>query len=162
VTYSVRTNLSWLKPTPRTKTFLSLLGVVLAVNILCSSVLWPVQVLGNSMEPNFDHGTHHYVNKLAYWSEKPKRGDVVTLRVRPGEVFIKRVVGLPGETVGFKDGKLVINGEIFPEYYTDKTMPWQFESVKVRENCYFVIGDNRATSVLGVIPSDRILGKVVF
>jgi signal peptidase I len=159
---SVRVNHSWLSTTSRTRTFAALLGFILLVHIVCSSVFWPVQVQGNSMEPNFDNGTRHYVNKLAYWSEKPKRGDVVTLRVRPGELFIKRIVGLPGETVGFKDGKLVINGEMFPEYYTDSVMPWQFEPVKVRENCYFVIGDNRATSVLGVIPADRILGKVVF
>ncbi len=155
-------NLAWLRPTPRTKTYAALLGLVLVCYLVGSSVLWPVQVLGNSMQPNFDEGTRHYVNKLAYWSEKPQRGDVVTLRVRAGEVYIKRVVGLPGEAVGFKDGKLVINGKPHPEYYTESTVPWQFDTVTVRENCYFVIGDNRATSVLGVIPADRIVGKVIY
>lgn len=160
--YSKLLHLTWLRPAPRTKTFVALLGLVLVCHLLGSSVLWPVQVLGDSMQPNFDNGTRHYVNKLAYWSEKPQRGDVVTLRVREGEMFIKRVVGLPGETVGFKEGRLVINGRQHPEYYTASNVPWQFDSVKVRENCYFVIGDNRATSVLGVIPADRIVGKVIF
>jgi signal peptidase I len=152
----------WPRLTPRTKTFLAMLGLVLACYAMFSSLLWPVQVLGDSMEPTFDNGTRHYVNKLAYWSEKPKRGDVVTLRVREGEIFIKRIVGLPGETVAFKDGRLVIDGRPVPEYYTDRTLPWEFEPIKIREGCYFVIGDNRATSVLGMIPSERIVGKVIF
>lgn len=139
-----------------------MLGLVTMCYVLFSSVLWPVQVLGNSMEPTFDDGTRHYVNKMAYWTEKPQRGDVVTLRVRDGELFIKRIVGLPGETVAFKDGKLLINGRALPEYYTESTLPWEFQPVKVRPDCYFVIGDNRATSVLGMIPADRIVGKVVF
>jgi signal peptidase I len=148
--------------TSRTKTFLAMFAVVLVCYLVFSSLLWPVQVLGDSMQPTFDDGTRHYVNKLAYWSEKPKRGDVVTLRVRAGEMFIKRIVGLPGETVAFKDGKLVINGQPMPEYYTDRAVPWEFEPVKIREDCYFVIGDNRATSVLGMIPAERIVGKVIF
>lgn len=141
---------------------MTLLALVTFINVVSSSVLWPVKVLGDSMQPTFENGTHHYVNKLAYWSEKPQRGDVVTLRVREGEVFIKRIVGLPGETIGFADGKLTVNGKVQPEFYTEATVPWKFDPVTVRDNCYFVIGDNRATSVLGVIPSDRILGKVVF
>ncbi|HMJ90284.1 MAG TPA: signal peptidase I, partial [Candidatus Acidoferrum sp.] len=104
------------------------LGFVLVCHLVFSSVLWPVQVLGNSMQPNFDEGTRHYVNKFAYWSEKPKRGDVVTLRVREGEMFIKRIVGLPGETVGFEDGKLLVNGQPVPEFYTESLVPWKFDS----------------------------------
>lgn len=152
----------WPKCNARVKRFLGALALLTACYLVCSSLLWPVQVLGDSMEPTFDNGTRHYVNKLAYWSEKPKRGDVVTLRVREGELFIKRIVGLPGETVAFSDGKLIINGHTVAEHYTDRTMPWAFDPVKVRDDCYFVIGDNRSTSVLGMIPSERIIGKVIF
>jgi signal peptidase I len=136
-------------------------AVVLLCNLICHWVLWPVKVLGDSMCPNYENGSHHYVNKLAYVSEKPKRGDVVTLRVRPGEIFIKRIVGLPGETIECKDGRIVINGKVLLEYYTDTAIPWKMDPVHLAEDHYFVIGDNRAVSLLGPVPLDRILGKVI-
>ena len=138
-----------------------MLAVVFVCFLVCHWVLWPVQVLGDSMCPNFEDGTLHYVNKLAYLSEKPKRGDVVTVRVRPGEIFLKRIVGLPGETLEFKDGRIVINGKLLLEHYTDRTIPWKMDPVVLGTDDYYVIGDNRAVSVLGAVPAERILGKVI-
>jgi signal peptidase I len=121
-----------------------------------------VKVLGDSMRPTYYNGTRHYVNKLAYWSEKPSRGDVVTVRIRDGEVFIKRIVGLPGERVEVKDGRIAINGHLLHERYTGTVIPWKMEPVQLGSNDYFVIGDNRAESLHGAVPADRIIGKVIF
>jgi signal peptidase I len=126
------------------------------------SVLWPVQVLGDSMCPTYYNGTRHYVNKLAYWAQKPQRGDVVTLNIRQREMFIKRIVGLPGERVEFSEGRILINGQLLQENYTGTVIPWKMESIELGPDHYFVIGDNRAESVHGVVPMSRIIGKVLF
>lgn len=148
-------------PSPRARTLAAMLAFVFGIFLICHWVLWPVQVFGDSMDPNYENGTLHYVNKFAYLSEKPKRGDVVTVRVRPGEIFIKRIVGLPGEKLEFIDGRIVVNGKLLPEYYTDKMIPWKMDPVVLGPGDYYVIGDNRTISVLGAVPVERILGKVV-
>src|SRR3954464_3697501 len=62
-------------------------------------VIWPVKICGESRLPNYTDGQPNYINKLAYVTEPAKRGDVVGVRLDNGEVYIKRIVGLPGELV---------------------------------------------------------------
>lgn len=157
-----RAKLNQFVPAQRRKGLFTALAITFVCYAIFQSVLWPVKVLGESMLPTYDDGTRHYVNRLAYWSEKPRRGDVVTLRIRDGEIFIKRVVGLPGERVEFKGGRIVINGQLLREQYTGTTIPWKMDAVELGADDYFVIGDNRTVSLLGAVPEDRIIGKVVF
>jgi signal peptidase I len=128
-----------------------------------SWVLWPVKVAGRSMTPTFPDGSRHFINKLAYVSATPQRGDVVALRAEDGDVYLKRVVGLPGEVISFEDGILHVNSVAVPESYTQTRvpMPWR-DPVQLGSDQVYVIGDNRAVSFLGAIPISHIIGKVAF
>jgi signal peptidase I len=126
-------------------------------------VLWPVKVSGRSMTPTFPDGSRHFINKLAYWSAKPQRGDVVALRARDRDVYLKRVVGLPGEFISFEGGFIHVNGVLLREAYTNTRVPlsWR-EAVQLREDQVYVIGDNRNVSELGAVSLTTIIGKVAF
>jgi signal peptidase I len=127
-------------------------------------VLWPVQILGDSMLPNYHAGERHFINKFAYVSDQPVRGDVVGVRVSREDTYIKRVIGLPGEEISFTNGVVFINGVLLPEQYVKTRVPaeWPHDAVKLAAETYYVMGDNRAVSVLGKIRIDQIVGKVVF
>ena len=160
---SPREKLGWMSRRLR----LRVLGTSLLLAFLCYAfftwVLWPVKVTGDSMMPNYHNDSRHFINKLAYWSGKPRRGEVIGLRAGGGEIYIKRVVGLPGERVSFEDGRILINGQLLEEPYIDSKIPWtELEPVTLGPDDYYVIGDNRATSVLGPVPFDRFIGRVLF
>ena len=125
-------------------------------------VLWPVQILGDSMLPNYHAGEHHYINKLAYLSDKPQRGDVVGVRVSSEDTYIKRIIGLPGEQISFTNGLVFINGSLLEESYVETQVPWKIDALVLGTDSYYVMGDNRAVSVLGKIRIDQIVGKVIF
>ena len=126
-------------------------------------VILPVRIEGNSMSPTYhDHGWN-YVNKLAYRHSEPQRGDVVSIRMSGEHVmFLKRIVGLPGETVAFEHGILFINGEPMPEPYLKNRSPApRLAPVTLGPNEYYVIGDNRMNSDQGRIKRERIVGRVI-
>ena len=125
-------------------------------------VLWPVKVVGESMLPNYHEGERHFINKLAYRSDKPRRGDVIGLRVANGDVYIKRIIALPGERFSYENGAVSINGEPLREPYTKTEVPWMVAPAALGPDEYYVMGDNRRVSVLGPIDFKIILGKVVF
>jgi len=131
----------------------------------------PFFVSGQSMEPNFKNGDYLIIDEISYRFELIKRGDVVVFRypLDPSQRFIKRVVGLPGETVEIKDEKIIIskNGEswILDEKYipeSNKTVGQTKTELGSKE--YFVMGDNREFSYdsrkFGPLPFDKIIGKV--
>ena len=125
-------------------------------------VLWPVKVSGDSMVPNYRDGQPNYINKLAYLSRGPQRGDVVGVRVRPGEYYLKRIVGLPGEKVEFHRGTVVVNGRALAEPYIEHPLLWALPSVQLGPDDYFIMGDNRPSSMLGQVSKNAIVGKAVF
>jgi signal peptidase I len=156
-------NLSWRTPLIRGK----VLRMTLLFALICYGfftwVLWPVRVSGRSMTPTYIDGSRHFINKLAYWSAKPQRGDVVALRALDGDIYIKRIIGLPGEFISFEDGVPHVNGVPMREAYTRTRVPWKWrDPVQLAADEYYVIGDNRAVSVLGAIRVDQIIGKVAF
>jgi signal peptidase I len=133
-----------------------------------------------SMEPTL-HGCQRctndrvLINKLAYDFEEPERGDIVLFRDPEGgaEPLIKRVVGLPGDRIAVRYGKLVLNGEPRKEPYVvnracvrgvPKTC--SFGPVTVPEGHVFVMGDNRARSYdsrfFGPVPDDSLIGEALF
>jgi signal peptidase I len=126
-------------------------------------IILPVRVEGNSMFPTYHDQGRNYVNKLAYRHSEPQRGDVVSIRMAGEHVmFLKRIVGLPGETVAFERGNLVINGKPMPEPYLKFPSPApKLTPVTLGPDEYYVIGDNRMNSDRGTISRERIVGRVI-
>ena len=131
-------------------------------------ILTPVRTEGTSMLPTYASGRLTLVNRLAYVGHVPQRGDIVAIRLAgPSVVYIKRVVGLPGERVAVKDGQVYINGSPLTEPYVRHQRAWNADEVTVATNEYFVAGDNRGMTEYGAtdygrVESERILGRLVF
>jgi signal peptidase I len=130
-------------------------------------VLIPIRTQGVSMLPTYQSGTFNLVNRLSYISGTPKRGDVVAIRLAgPSVVYVKRIVGLPGERVAVVEGQLQIEGQLLLEPYVRHRRPWDVPEVTLGRDEYFVMGDNRGMSAgdhdFGRVDTGRILGKVVF
>ncbi len=135
----------------------------------------PHKVSGLSMFPTFDNGNYIMTDKISYRLAAPQRGDVVVLKNPRDESqdFIKRIIGLPGETMEISNNKVIINGKLLQEKYLPPqtiTTPGNFlgeeESIKIPENQYIVVGDNRSHSSdsreWGGITKEEIVGKVFF
>ena len=130
-------------------------------------VILPVRGEGISMEPTYESGSLHLVNRLSYARRGPARGDIVAIRVpNTRNVYVKRVVGLPGERIAFENGVLLVNGAPLAEPYVTRRRPWVLEEVTLAEHEYFVVGDNRGMNLrdhtLGRVDAARIIGKVVY
>lgn len=143
-------------------------------------LLQPHQVNGQSMVPNFQNEDYVLTDKITYRLRQPERGEVVVLHAPPsancpagtGCDFIKRVIGLPGETLEIKSGKVFISGQelvenYLPEHY--QTNPGDYTrsgAVKLGEDEYFVVGDNRPYSsdsrAWGPINKSMIIGRAFF
>ncbi|HVM47607.1 MAG TPA: signal peptidase I [Candidatus Acidoferrum sp.] len=121
-----------------------LVGICLAMRAF---VLVPIRVEGISMLPTYKDGSIHLINRLAYKLRAPQRGDVVAIRLIAGEhvMYLKRIVGLPGETVAFHDGQLYINGQPMAEPYVKLQGHWESDIGQLGPDQYFVVGDNRDT-----------------
>ncbi len=134
----------------------------------------PFIVKGESMVPNFQSGDYLIVDEISYRITSPKRGDVVVLKypLDTNQRFIKRIIGLPGETIEVKDGKITISKDgknmtldekkYLPDLKnTDGDKRWV-----LKENEYFVLGDNRLYSYdsrrWGILPEQDIIGRAVF
>lgn len=135
-------------------------------------ILQPHKIKGDSMQPNFPDGEYLLTDKVTYRLEEPKRGDVIVFKAPAGngDEFIKRIIGLPGETISITNGKVSVNGEILNEsYLSDKlyTSSGSFLSegkeVTVPSESYLVFGDNRPRSsdsrVFGFITKKDITGR---
>ena len=134
----------------------------------------PFYVKGTSMEPNFFDREYLIIDELSYRLSDPKRGDIVVFHYpnNPKEYFIKRVIGLPGETVEIKDGKIKIYNNEHPNGFMLDEEPYLSDSVYTSQNItktlsaghYFVLGDNRPMSYdsrfFGPIDKNVIVGRV--
>jgi len=117
------------------------------------------------MEPTYHDGSVGFVNTLYYKFHDLKRGDLVAIAIGSGYkyMYLKRVVGLPGEKISFKNGALFIDKEEVYEPYIKCEWNWDMEEVSIGENEYFVVGDNRSvpieTHVKGRVNENKIRGK---
>jgi signal peptidase I len=124
----------------------------------------------SSMVPTLEINDRLIVEKLSYHFREPERGDIVvfnpteTLREQNfTDAFIKRVIGLPGETVQVQAGKVYINGKPLPEKYIEEKPNYNYGPVVVPQGQYLVLGDNRNNSYdshyWGFVPKDNIIGR---
>jgi signal peptidase I len=152
------------------------LAVLVVISFVVFDFFWfvllPIRVEGISMLPTYQNGSVNFVNRLAYLRHDPKRGDVVGIRLsdpgltRPSLLYLKRIIGLPGETVAFVDGQVLINGQVLDEpYIKEKDCDWALPAVTLGPDQYFVVGDNRSMPaeyhIFGKVERDHIVGKAV-
>ena len=170
----VKEIVSWLK--------VIVVGVLFAIAIN-KFIFTPISVQGASMMPTYEDGDRVVVNKIGKALSDFERFDVVVFKAPEGENYIKRIIGLPGDHIEYKDDVLYVNGEKFEEPYLDQyklqltdngvlTFDFTLEEVaavsEIPENCYFVLGDHRRISndsrfsSVGLIRDEDILGKVSF
>lgn len=138
---------------------------VLTVIIFKTAVL-PVRVTGISMLPSYKDGRVNFINRLAYRKRNPQRGDVVGVRFAgPSIMLLKRVVGLPGERIGFSSGHVTVNGKPLDEPYPLLPSNWEREPVELAPDEFFVVGDNRTMPMkdhtFGIAKRERIMGKLL-
>jgi signal peptidase I len=143
------------------ETVLLTLLIFLAIRTLIQNF----RIEGVSMEPNLHDGQYLIVNKLVYYLHPPERGDIVVFHYprNPRRDFIKRVIGLPGERVEVRGGRIFINDEELGEPYALHTGNYAWGPQTLAEDQYFVLGDNRNSSSdshsWGTLPGDAIVGK---
>ena len=118
--------------------------IIVLVFIRVIFIQW-FRAFGTSMEPTISDGSIVFVNKITYKVHPVKRGDIIVFRTsnKPYVYFIKRVLGLPGEKIEFREGLLFINGVEMPEPYLKERGDWNTQPFIVRKNHFFVCGDNR-------------------
>ena len=123
------------------------IAVLVAVSgVVFGFVLLPIRIAGISMLPAYPNGSLNLVNRLAYLRHEPQRGDVVSIRpTGPHVLFMKRIIGLPGETVAFVDGRVLINGKMLEEPYEENlACDWNSPPVTLAFDEYYFVGDNRS------------------
>lgn len=138
-------------------------------------IMQPNQVKGASMEPTFQSGDFILTSKVTYKLRLPERGDVIVFKSpkNPDIEYIKRVIGVPGDTILVQNSQVSINNNIIKEaYISAATNLWEGgflkdgEPVVIPENYLFVMGDNRPRSSdsreFGPVPIDSIIGQVFY
>ncbi len=156
--------------------FIESITMALAVFVIFYLFLFqPHQVRGNSMYPNFHDGEYILTDKISYRLGEPKRGEVIIFRAPKNEEYdyIKRIIGLPGDTLRIENGKVILNNSLFAEPYLPSdytTNSGNFlknkQIITVPAGHYFVMGDNRSHSSdsreWGFVPQKNIIGKAFF
>ncbi len=147
---------------------LETLILALLIFVIINTLTGRYEVQSISMEPTLHAGEYLIVSKVAYWIHPPERGDIVVLdppQNRSEIPYIKRIVGLPGERIEVRDGRVFINGIALNEPYVSGPPRYPADQILGPDE-YFVLGDNRNNSsdshIWGVLPADNIIGKAVF
>ena len=129
-------------------------------------ILLPIRIEGISMLPTYHDRQLNCVNRFAYLRHKPQRGDIVSLRLAGRSImFMKRIIGLPSETVEFHQGHAYINGKLLDEPYVKFPSTWEHAPILCGTNEFYVVGDNRSMSfndhTQGRAERERIVGKLL-
>ncbi len=149
------------------RTLVRVLVIVALAFLVFGYVLLPVRARGPSMMPTIDEGRLLFVNTLAYRWFEPQRGDVVAIRMAGWHlVYVKRVVGLPGDRLAIAGGIVLVDGQPLAEPYVHRRAAWNVAETVLGRDEYFAIGDNRGMDQrqhdFGIAKRARIIGKVLF
>ncbi|MDO4803213.1 MAG: signal peptidase I [Lachnospiraceae bacterium] len=149
-----------------------IVGVLVVVLFLNQFIIINAKIPSSSMEKTIMVNDQIFGSRLAYRTSDPERFDIVIFRYPDDEskLFIKRVIGLPGETVSIVDGKVFIDDDLTPldDSFCPESPYGNFGPYKVPEGCYFMLGDNRNNSHDSrfwhntFVSKDKILGQAVF
>ena len=139
----------------------------LVVFVVFSCLLLPIRVEGISMLPTYRNRQFNLVNRLSYCRHEPQRGDVVAIRTTGFHImYLKRIIGLPGERVAFHRGHVTINGQVLSEPYLKFACDWELPPEVLGPDEYFLVGDNRSMPpgehFMFKASRARIVGKVLF
>jgi signal peptidase I len=146
------------------------LAIVLPIRFF---LFQPFFVKGESMEPNFKNGDYLIVDEISYRLRAPERGEVIVFKYPsdPSQLFIKRIIGLPGETVDIENNKINISKDEKAQdldessYLNSDINTWGSIKLTLGKDEYFVLGDNRLFSYdsrrFGILPKEDIIGRVV-
>lgn len=148
-------------------TLMRIAAIVGGAVILFLFVLQPVRLQGISMLPTYEDGRINFANRLAYVLRQPARFDVVAIRMAgPSVLYVKRIVGLPGERVEIDMGTVMIDGAPLAEPTVVYRIPWNMDPVTLDADEYFVVGDNRSMKMedhdFGRANRNRIVGTLLF
>ncbi len=162
--------MDWLSIRELIKDSLKLVLIVFVILFLMIYVVSVTQVVGSSMNPTLSDGEVLILNKFNYRIFDVERGDIISLDYADTKYLIKRVIGLPGETVEIKNNQLYINNNLYEEEYLKDNVEYPDFSLNelgystIPENMYLVLGDNRENSVdsreIGLISKKNINGKI--
>lgn len=149
-----------------TKEYFIYVCIIVIIILVRSFIITPIRVNGESMYPTLKNKEIMLLNKINYRINDIERFDIVVVNTKD-EKLIKRVIGLPGETLKYENGKLYINGkEIKEKFLKEKTADFNIENQglkKIPENQYFVMGDNRDNSkdsrIIGPVNKNQIAGR---
>jgi len=121
-----------------------------------------------SMIPTLNEREAVLVVRIPYYFREPTRGEIIVFRYPqdPKTEYVKRLIGIPGDTVEIKGGVVYVNGEALDESYVKNKSFDDYGPIKVPENNYFVLGDNRPVSVdsryWGFVPQKNLIGRAIF
>lgn len=144
---------------------LSYFLIIVVVLFIKTFIVAPVLVNGSSMYPTLEDKDFLLLNRM---DKSYERFDIVVVEYR-GEKLVKRIIGMPGETIEYKDKKLYINGKEMEDQFASVTYEFKLENLsltKIPDDSYFILGDNRNNSIdsrrIGPVHKDDIQGKIVY
>ena len=154
-----RKALRWLREV--LETILPAVLIAFLINLFLAQA---TQVHGQSMEPTLHSDQRLVVEKVSYRFHGPRRGDIVVLKSpQSSELLIKRVIGLPGETVEIGQGRVYINGQELAEPYLERLVGGNWGPIIIPPLHVFVLGDNRSFSndsrAFGMVPIENVVGR---
>ena len=157
----------WVAGVNPRRTAIRVAVLVVSAYIIFSYVLLPVRGDGISMTPTIESGDLIFVNRLTYQFREPRRGDIVAIRMAGRSiVYVKRLIGLPGDRLEINGGVVSINDESLDEPYAHTRDDWRIPEVSLGDDEYFVVGDNRTMAMplhdMGTVPRARLIGSRIF
>ncbi len=157
-------------PKPRSNLLREIIETALLTAIiflLVNTLTGRFRIEGSSMEPNLHDGEYVIIDRVSYVLHPPERGDIIVFTPPTGDRdYIKRVIGLAGDTVVVSNGQVLVNGTALDEPYLNTTTNYALGPQTIEPGHYFVLGDNRNNSsdshAFGTIVTSAIVGRAWF